>query len=319
MPPRPFRQSLSIGTDICHHPRFSKYFPIHQHLASTTTSISSQNLLFKLFDKALVPAEQRAFWRRFQPKSSSKTVTNNNNNNSTEQIFWTEKKAEEAAKFLGGRWAAKEAVIKAFTAQRRLVLRDVRVWSVGQGKQPLALVVDEVDGGVKYDSAKEVYEKFLLQRRLGEELKVLQQGKQGDGDVVLPSNSGGLRIIKTPILSRHTARSMEMKKVAPPPEQETETSTNPHPILSKTGILDFNAVTNILNHPEGTSTSKPAATQAPQEDEPLSHQQQLEAEIERLNREELEEDGWDNMQGQIVKLSISHDGEYCVATALAAV
>jgi phosphopantetheinyl transferase (holo-ACP synthase) len=25
------------------------------------------------------------------------------------------------------------------------------------------------------------------------------------------------------------------------------------------------------------------------------------------------------MQGQIVKLSISHDGEYCVATALAAV
>jgi phosphopantetheinyl transferase (holo-ACP synthase) len=315
MPPRPFRQSLSIGTDICHHPRFSKYFPIHQHLASTTTAISSQSLLFKLFDKALIPAEQRAFWRRFQPSSSSKGSSNTVNG--TEQIFWTEKKAEEAAKFLGGRWAAKEATIKAFTAQRRLVLRDVRVWSVGQGKQPLALVIDEVEGGMKkYDSAREVYEKFTLQRRLREELKLLQQGEQRKDGAVLPS-SGGLRIIKTPILSRHTARSMEMKKMAPA-EQEKETSMNTPPILSKTGILDFSAITNILNQPEETSTSTPA-TQTPQEVEPQSHQQKLQEEIERLNREELEEDGWDNMQGQIVKLSISHDGEYCVATALAAV
>jgi phosphopantetheinyl transferase (holo-ACP synthase) len=315
MPPRPFRQSLSIGTDICHYPRFSKYFPIHQHLASTTTAISSQSLLFKLFDKALVPAEQRAFWRRFQPSSStSKSSPNSVVDGTEQQIFWTEKKAEEAAKFLGGRWAAKEATIKAFTAQRRLVLRDVRVWSVGQGKQPLALVVDEVEGGVKkYDSAKEIYERFLLQRRLGEELKLLQQGKQKKN--VLPS-SGGLRIIKTPILSRHTARSMEMKKMAPS-QQETETSTNPPPILSKTGILDFNAVTEILNQGEETSTSIPA-TQTPQA-EPQGQQQKLEEEIDRLNREELEEDGWDNMQGQIVKVSISHDGEYCVATALAAV
>jgi phosphopantetheinyl transferase (holo-ACP synthase) len=317
MPPRPFRQSLSIGTDICHHPRFSKYFPIHQHLASTTTAISSQSLLFKLFDKAFVPAEQRAFWRRFQPSSASKGSPNSVVDGTEQQIFWTEKKAEEAAKFLGGRWAAKEATIKAFTAQRRLVLRDVRVWSVGQGKQPLALVVDEVEGGVKkYDSAKEVYERFLLQRRLGEELKLLQrQGKQGNEGTVLPS-SGGLRIIKRPILSRHTARSMEMKKMAPL-EPETETSTKSPPILSKTGILNLNAVTDILNQGEETSTSIPA-TQTPQAG-PQSQQQQLEEEIERLNREELEEDGWDNMQGQIVKVSISHDGEYCVATALAAV
>jgi phosphopantetheinyl transferase (holo-ACP synthase) len=315
MPPRPFRQSLSIGTDICHHPRFSKYFPIHQHLASTTTAISSQSLLFKLFDKALVPAEQRAFWRRFQPSSISKSSPNTVNR--TEQIFWTEKKAEEAAKFLGGRWAAKEATIKAFTAQRRLVLRDVRVWSVGQGKQPLALVIDEVEGGVKYDSAKEVYEKFTLQRRLGEELKLLQQGEQRKEGAALPS-SGGLRIIKTPILSRHTARSMEMKKMAPP-EQETETSTTTPTILSKTGILDFNAITNILNQQQEEPSTSIPATQALQDVEPQSQQQQLEQEIERLNREELEEDGWDNMQGQIVKLSISHDGEYCVATALAAV
>ncbi|KAI4806230.1 hypothetical protein E4T44_10999 [Aureobasidium sp. EXF-8845] len=313
MPPRPFRQSLSIGTDICHYPRFSKYFPIHQHLASTTTAISSQSLLFKLFDKTLVPAEQRAFWRRFQTSFASKGSAHTVNG-TEEQIFWTEKKAQEAAKFLGGRWAAKEATIKAFTAQRRLVLRDVRVWSVGQGKQPLALVVDEVDGGVKYDSAKEVYEKFTLQRRLGEELKLLQQGKKG---VVLPS-SGGLRIIKTPILSRHTARTIEMKKMVPP-EQETETSMRtPPPILSKTGILDFNAVTNILNQSEESSASIPA-TRALQEAEPQSHHQQLEEEVNRLNKKELEEDGWDNMQGQIVKLSISHDGEYCVATALAAV
>jgi phosphopantetheinyl transferase (holo-ACP synthase) len=313
MPPRPFRQSLSIGTDICHYPRFTKYFPIHQHLASTTTAISSQTLLFKLFDKAFLPAEQRAFWRRFQPSSRRDSAGGETEQQQT-QTFWTEKKAEEAARYLGGRWAAKEAVIKALTPQRRLVLRDVRVWSVGSGKQPLAIVVDEVEG-VKYAPAKEVYEGVSRQMGLVEELRVLQKG--GSAAVASPS----LRIIKKAILSRHSARSMEMKKALP---QETETSTEQPPtptptpsILSETGVLDLNAINQALQQDGETSTQTTQEETGTDED-PQREQARLQNEIQRLLNEEQAEDGWDNAQGQVVKLSISHDGEYCVATALAA-
>jgi phosphopantetheinyl transferase (holo-ACP synthase) len=324
MPPRPFPQTISIGTDICHYPRFNKYFPIHQHLASTTTAISSQTLLFKLFDKVFVPAEQRAFWRRFQP-SASKSLQPGGAG-STEQSFWSEKKAEEAAKYIGGRWAAKEACIKAFAQKRRLVLRDVRVWSSAQGQQPFGLVVDEVEEGVKYDSAKEIYERFVRWRGLVGELKVLlQQQREG--------SASGLRIIKRASLNRHTARTMEMKNMEPPPpppQQETETSTQQPipapaastetpPILSKNGILDLNAITSILNQQEEPSTSSTLQTKTKEDTKPQSQQDRLQEEIERLSKEETEEDGWENAQGQIVKLSISHDGEYCVATALAAV
>jgi phosphopantetheinyl transferase (holo-ACP synthase) len=332
MPPRPFPQTISIGTDICHHPRFSKYFPIHQHLASTTTSISSQTLLFKLFDKVFLPAEQRAFWRRFQPSSPSKALqlsfeARGGKSTEGQQTFWSEKKAEEAAKYIGGRWAAKEACIKAFAKERRLVLRDVRVWSAGQDQQPFGLVVDEVEGGgVKYDSAKEIYEKFVRQRRLVGELKVLLQNHR-------EGPASRLRIIKRASFDRHTARTMEMKKMdALPPQQEmgssirrpvvlASSSTTPPPILSKYGILDLDAITSILQQDQETSSTSTSSTPQTEDtnQEPKSQQQHLEEEIERLNREEMEEDGWENAQGQIVKLSISHDGEYCVATALAAV
>jgi phosphopantetheine--protein transferase-like protein len=323
MPPRPFPQTISIGTDICHYPRFNKYFPIHQHLASTTTAISSQTLLFKLFDKVFVPAEQRAFWRRFQPSASRSLQPGGAG--STEQSFWSEKKAEEAAKYIGGRWAAKEACIKAFAQKRRLVLRDVRVWSSAQGQQPFGLVIDEVEDA-KYDSAKEIYERFVRRRGLVGELKVLlQQQREG--------SASGLRIIKRASLNRHTARTMEMKKMEPPlppPLQETgssirrpldfaSSSTTPPPILFKTGILDLDAITSILNQQEETSTPSTPQAKAKEDGEPQSQQDRLQQEIERLSKEEMEEDGWENAKGQIVKLSISHDGEYCVASALAAV
>jgi hypothetical protein len=142
-----------------------------------------------------------------------------------------------------------------------------------------------------------------------------------------------LRIIKRASFDRHTARTMEMKKMdALPPQQEmgssirrpvvlASSSTTPPPILSKYGILDLDAITSILQQDQETSSTSTSSTPQTEDtnQEPKSQQQHLEEEIERLNREEMEEDGWENAQGQIVKLSISHDGEYCVATALAAV
>lgn len=57
MPPRPFPLALNIGTDVCHTARFKKYFiqhPTYRHSG-----------LFRLFDKLLLPSEQKAFWKRF--------------------------------------------------------------------------------------------------------------------------------------------------------------------------------------------------------------------------------------------------------------
>jgi len=288
-----------------------------------------------------LPAEQRAFWRRFQnsttiPSRIKTSLASNSGDAETEQqIFWTEKKAEEATKYLGGRWAAKEAVIKAFSPKRRLVLRDVRIWSAGSGKQPLAIVIDDVAADAKkYDSAKKVYEKWQRQKELGEQMKGLLKQRFG---VSVAAPGGGFRIIKKPVLKRYQARVLEMKKVGLQQQEGTETltqqrqgesgnasasSTATPSILSENGTLDLNAVTDILNQQDELSSSSTSGT-APQTSEEdggsqQSQQDRLQEELDKMLREEQEEDDWENAQGQVVKLSISHDGEYCVATALAA-
>ncbi|KAH0289716.1 hypothetical protein M436DRAFT_84822 [Aureobasidium namibiae CBS 147.97] len=335
MPPRPFPQALSIGTDICHYIRFQKYLPIHQDSASTATATSSHDPLFKLFDKFFLPAEQRMFWRRFRPSSSP---TSDAAASLPQQGYWDATVADEAARYIGGRWAAKEAVIKAFAAERRLMLRDVRVQSVGKSRQPLGLVLDEIKG-VKHASAKEVYEELVRRWGLREELKTLRQrGEEVTAaPAVVPSNR--LRIIKQTNLNRATARGLEMAKRAMSLRQDqksspaqpaaaaiTTTTTNP-PILSKSGILDLSVIHEILQQDEETSTtSAPSSSTLTSEADAKDTRTQIDSRRQRLEEEviqsqgrERREDDWDSLQGQIVKLSISHDGEYCVATALAAV
>ncbi|KAH0355265.1 hypothetical protein KCU83_g2145, partial [Aureobasidium melanogenum] len=335
MPPRPFPQSLSIGTDICHYTRFLKYFPTHQN---TTPAISSQTLLFKLFDKTFLPSEQRDFWRKFQAPSVTQRrfVPGSGSVAISPQVHqWDEQRAQEAARHIGGRWAAKEAVIKAFSSQRRLMLRDVEIRRDAKTKQPLAVVLDETSN-TKHQSAKEVYGNLIRRWKLRERLENLQ--REGAGGGVTPGK--GLRIIKEPSLNRHTARSLEFKEGLPQhePTSEPETRT-PAPasastpsILSEQGILDLSAVTQLLDQEQPSSSAPPTQelqeaqqqnqdTRNPQEnpEEQQSKRSQLEEEMKRLRKEEQAEDAWNNLQGQIVKVSISHDGEYCVATALAAV
>ncbi|KAG9597734.1 hypothetical protein KCU77_g2568, partial [Aureobasidium melanogenum] len=336
MPPRPFPQTLSIGTDICHYTRFLKYFPTHQN---TTTAISSQTLLFKLLDKLLLPSEQRDFWRRFQaPSTTFRRFAPGARGDvavSPQIHQWDEQRAQEAARHLGGRWAAKEAVIKAFSSQRRLMLRDVEIRRDAKTKQPLAVVLDET-GNTKHQSAREVYGNLVRRWKLRERLASLQREGAGGG-----APDKGLRIIKEPSLNRHTARSLEFKEDLPQQESTSEPETPaaapasaPAPsILSEEGILDLTAVTKLLDQQQPSSSAPP--TQEPQEaqqqkqdtnlqdnrEEPQRSKRshQLEEEMKRLRKEEQAEDAWNNLQGQIVKVSISHDGEYCVATALAAV
>ncbi|KAG9898330.1 hypothetical protein KCU98_g8415, partial [Aureobasidium melanogenum] len=334
MPPRPFPQTLSIGTDICHYTRFLKYFPIHRHLENTTTAISSQTLLFKLFDKTFSPSEQRDFWRKFQAPSTTfrRFVPGSGAVAISPQVHqWDEQRAQEAARHVGGRWAAKEAVIKAFSSQRRLMLRDVEIRRDAKTKQPLAVVLDETSN-TKHQSAKEVYGKMVRRWNLRQRLETLQ--REG---AVGAAPTKGLRIIEKPSLNRHTARTLEFNQGLPPqqePTREPETApalTSAPAILSENGILDVDAVTKLLDQKRPSS---PPPTQEPQEsqqqnqdtnhlqenpEEPQSKRSQLEEEMKRLRKQEQAEDAWNNLQGQVVKVSISHDGEYCVATALAAV
>ncbi|KAG9554696.1 hypothetical protein KCU71_g9278, partial [Aureobasidium melanogenum] len=351
MPPRPFPQPLSIGTDICHYIRFLKYFPTthQQHLVqnkttTTTTAISSsQALLFKFFDKTLLPSEQRDFWRRFRgPSATFRRFAPGGSAGAGDVAIspqvhqWDEQRAQEAARHIGGRWAAKEAVIKAFSSQRRLMLRDVEIRRDAKTKQPLAVVLDETSN-TKHQSAREVYASLVGRWELRERLAKLQR------EVAVEVAPGkGLHIIKEPSLSRHTARGLEYKQDLPQQEPTSEPATPaaapasvPTPsILSEEGILDLSAVTKLLDQQQPASSSAPP-TQEPQEaqhqnqdtvpqenpEEPQTSKRshQLEEEMKRLRKEEQAEDAWNNLQGQIVKVSISHDGEYCVATALAAV
>ncbi|KAI4725922.1 hypothetical protein E4T49_06310 [Aureobasidium sp. EXF-10728] len=347
MPPRPFPLSLSVGTDLCHHTRFLKYFPLHQHLSSTTTFLSSQTLLFRLFDKAFLPSEQRAFWRKFQdaaPTASYRRLVLGREQRTGIQQ-WDEQKAIEAARYLGGRWAAKEAVIKAFSGMRRLMLRDVVIRTEGKGKAPVAIVLDESSGEetAKSQSAQEVYAQLVKRWEFREQLKELQS-----------EDGGSMRIVKKASMTRHTAREQEMKKRMPgqqdeqqisPPSSTTapkpaaaatkQTSPTP-PILSQDGILDLSAITQILEQHQNTSSSTsssstptPPQTPTPEPNDAKPEPQDakdtknpqtsLEEEISRLRRQEQQLDAFNNLQGQVVKISISHDGEYCVATALAAV
>ncbi|KEQ58733.1 uncharacterized protein M437DRAFT_58544 [Aureobasidium melanogenum CBS 110374] len=287
MPPRPFPQTLSIGTDICHYPRFLKYFP-SSHQVTQITATSSSTPLFKLFDKTFLPSEQRVFWRRF-PSPPQRSISSTG----TESRVWNTQQANEAARYIASRWAAKEAVIKAYAAERRLMLRDVEIRKDAKTKQPFGVVRDEGEGK-GYEDAREVFGKL---RRRWE-------------------------------LSRHTARKEDMPQQEPT-TLEPETATAPtSSILSKNGILDLNAVTKLLDQdPKTTTSSAPQEAQqhnqTPDQQhaptEPQTRQSQLEEEMKRLRKQEQAEDAFNNLQGQIVKLSISHDGEYCVATALAAV
>jgi len=90
-------------------------------------------------------------------------------------------------------------------------------------------------------------------------------------------------------------------------------------ILSDEGILDLNAVTAALNHPSTSTSPSPTPNLikkhlARETETSTATDKALKLQMENA-KEALE---LVDVQGEIVKVSISHDGEYCVATALAA-
>ncbi|THZ10836.1 hypothetical protein D6C91_09610 [Aureobasidium pullulans] len=184
-------------------------------------------------------------------------------------------------------WAAKEAIIKAYAPKRRLLLRDIEIRRNSTTREPYGIVLDTPPPSRKgLSSAKFIYKAILEKEALNQPstLPIEHQQQQ-----------------------RSSAQSIE--------QQQQQASR----ILSDEGILDLNAVTAALNHPSTSTSPSPTPNLikkhlARETETSTATDKALKLQMENA-KEALE---LVDVQGEIVKVSISHDGEYCVATALAA-
>ncbi|THY26939.1 hypothetical protein D6D01_04301 [Aureobasidium pullulans] len=316
MPPRPFPLALNIGTDVCHTARFKKYFiqhPTYRHSG-----------LFRLFDKFLLPSEQKAFWKRFplgkevegsdgevyagkleekeevgerQIEGLVREVAQSKEQNVTtkEYAVWDTESRKACVDYIGGRWAAKEAIIKAYAPKRRLLLRDIEIRRNSTTREPYGIVLDTPPPSRKgLSSAKFIYKATLEKEAL-------------------------IQTSTLPI-------EYQQRSAAQPVEQQQQTQ-QPSRILSDEGILDLDAVTSALNSSTSALNSSPPSFPStsptpniirkhPARETESSAATDKAMELQMDNAKEAME--LVNVQGEIVKVSISHDGEYCVATALAA-
>lgn len=127
MPPfRPFPSpSLSVGTDICHIPRVLRL-------------VNNPELFPRFLNRIFTKPERAAFQTRFSEllKQESGPV---DDAGSKEKLFVR----QGIAAHLAGRWAAKEAVIKACT-WRRLLLSDVRIAKHEHNHSIYGVILDQV-------------------------------------------------------------------------------------------------------------------------------------------------------------------------------
>jgi holo-[acyl-carrier protein] synthase len=149
MPPpllRPFPfPALSIGTDIAHVPRIARL-------------VASPRTLPRFLRKVLTSREERDFHLRFSSKLQARVGKNTHGgavdwvksggvaaevkagvgNGDGDHARWVER----ASKFLAGRWAAKEAVVKA-CSWRRLMFDEIMVLKEQGGKRVYGVILDE--------------------------------------------------------------------------------------------------------------------------------------------------------------------------------
>ncbi|KAF2423777.1 hypothetical protein EJ08DRAFT_700894 [Tothia fuscella] len=106
MPIRPFPSPYRIGTDICHIPRIHNIITKGELLPITNSQTALQfNSNFGHFlRRLLTPYERRIFWA---------------------QSIRSKRDIRQVAEHLAGRWAAKEAIIKAIP--RKTILRQIIV------------------------------------------------------------------------------------------------------------------------------------------------------------------------------------------------
>lgn len=127
MPPplRPFPiPSLSIGTDIAHIPRIAKL-------------VASQRTLPRFLRKLFTSREERAFHLRFPLGSRLNSDSESGSSEGGEQ----QRREDAAARYLAGRWAAKEAIVKA-CSWRRLMFDEIQILKDEGGKRVYGVILD---------------------------------------------------------------------------------------------------------------------------------------------------------------------------------
>ncbi|KAK3623671.1 hypothetical protein LTR56_020508 [Elasticomyces elasticus] len=131
MPLRPFPFQMGIGTDIVHAPRIQTLISKGEGKARTLN-------LYRFMNHLLSSREQQLFWNSF---------------GGTRNVYGP--KLDTATKWLAGRWAAKEAVIKA-VQYRRLSFLDVEILPVkptGVSGPVYAVILDKSADARKIDDA----------------------------------------------------------------------------------------------------------------------------------------------------------------------
>ncbi|KAK5699677.1 hypothetical protein LTR97_005806 [Elasticomyces elasticus] len=131
MPLRPFPFPMSIGTDIVHAPRIQTLISKGEGKARTLN-------LYRFMNHLLSSREQQLFWNSF---------------GDTRNVYGL--KLDTSTKWLAGRWAAKEAVIKA-VQYRRLSFLDVQILPVkptGVSGPVYAVILDKSAVVRKIDEA----------------------------------------------------------------------------------------------------------------------------------------------------------------------
>ncbi|KAI7176261.1 hypothetical protein D0869_15330 [Hortaea werneckii] len=123
MPPRPFPFALGIGTDICHRKR------IEQLLLKPPPQARKKNLT-RFLVRFLTSREISIFWRKFEDESG---------------LFASQ--FEDVTRYLAGRWAAKEATIKAcqwrqLSFKHIQILRQQKYLGADQTGVTYALILD---------------------------------------------------------------------------------------------------------------------------------------------------------------------------------
>ncbi|KAK4891215.1 hypothetical protein LTR27_010152 [Elasticomyces elasticus] len=131
MPLRPFPFPMGIGTDIVHAPRIQTLISKGEGKARTLN-------LYRFMNHLLSSREQQLFWNSF---------------GDTRNVYGP--KLDTATKWLAGRWAAKEAVIKA-VQYRRLSFLDVQILPAkptGASGPVYAVILDKSAVARKIDDA----------------------------------------------------------------------------------------------------------------------------------------------------------------------
>ncbi|KAK5105763.1 hypothetical protein LTR62_002163 [Meristemomyces frigidus] len=126
MPPRPFPFPLGIGTDICNTRRIRHILLKDQNKITSPGEQTNTTSLHRFLRGFLSWREQQLFWKIFH--------------NKPEHVY---EDLPRAVRYLGGRWAAKEAVIKA-VAHRRLNFQHIQILPSLSRTGPIyALILDK--------------------------------------------------------------------------------------------------------------------------------------------------------------------------------